>query len=137
MRIFRYVIACAAIFMALQSTRLRANDDYTPILAEVEDLKRKFGSTIDVAVFALGFNEDERGQLARLFTGEQIVLECEECEDFVSMKLPSSPHRLVIDRAPLKILMEERPGITSEERGALLVKLERILRQRGYRTPAA
>ena len=115
---------------------VKANDCMA-IISEVDDLKSKFGPSLDIAVFAIDFNVEESEQLRRLFPDEQLVLNCGDCKDLEKMHLPSTPHRLLIERASKKLLLEERPGISKDERTALLIKLERIMILRGYRAPNA
>ena len=110
--------------------------DCIGVIPEVEELKARFGNNLDVAVVAYGFNDDERGQLSRLFDSQQRVLDCGNCKGFADTQLPS-PYRLLVDRSPMRLLIEERPQFTPEERAAVAIKIERLLAQRGYRIPTA
>ena len=114
---------------------VKAND-CIGVIPEVGELKSKFGGTLDVAIFAVGINDEERGQLRRLFDDRQIVLDCGDCKRFVEMRL-LSPLLLLVDRTAPKLLIEDRAAFTTAERNALAVKIERLLNQRGYRIPTA
>ncbi len=115
---------------------VKANDCMA-IIPEVEDLKTRFSSSLDIAVFALDFSNDEVQQLGRLFPNKQLVLECGDCKDLDKMHLPKTPHRLLIERTSRKLLLEERPVVSKEERSGLLMKVERIMIQRGHSVPNA
>ncbi len=113
---------------------VKANDCIA-IIPEVEDVQAKYGTALDIAIFAIDFSVEEREQLRRLFPNKQLVLECGECKDLEKMRLPKTPHRLLIERTSKTLLLEERPGINKIEREAFLIRLERLMIMRGHRAP--
>ena len=99
---------------------VKANDCLA-IIPEVEDVTSKFGGSLNVAVFAFEFNAEERNQLQKRFSEKQLFLECGECKELKQMHLPATPLRLLIDRNSGRLLLEERPSGTKEERTGLLI----------------